>query len=176
MATRPAPQLSGSSALSSQELMVSSSSSFGRGSPSGGMFCVRRLSATRKQERSIRGIGRPIAEDIQNNASLCRGVIMAVQAVSIEQWRDVSGINWRDTASGGFDRGRLGLEVLPRPRDHSDRLAGAQCANAVSSMPQPAQQLRTHVALSSLNWLAFMVRLTDGLGSHGDLQDLRPPL
>ena len=39
------------------------------------------------------GIGKPIAEDIQDNASPCRGVIVAVQAVSIEQRRDILGID-----------------------------------------------------------------------------------
>ena len=48
-----------SSTVSSQELMVSSSSSFGRGSPSGGMFSVRRLSATRSRSDRCFGSGTP---------------------------------------------------------------------------------------------------------------------
>ena len=36
------------------------------------------------------GIGSPVAKDVQNNASLGCGGIVAVQTVSVEQRRDVT--------------------------------------------------------------------------------------
>ncbi len=78
MASRRAAWAWSQSVVSSQELMVSSSSALGRGSPSGGMSLVRKLSATRSRSRAMLRIGWTIAKDVQHNASPGSGGIVAV--------------------------------------------------------------------------------------------------